>query len=59
MQIFCIIYLGLFIFLKQSVNCAQVLNITILSPKSSHFPASSTLSPVTVMVPLTGIYASL
>ena len=43
----------------QSVNGAQVLNITPLLLPSNHFVASSAPATVIVIVPVTSMYASL
>ena len=43
----------------QSVNRAQLLNITPLFLASNRLTASSFPAPVIVIVPLTSIYASL
>ena len=49
----------LFLLLSQLVNGAKVLNITTLFLSSVPFSLSSSHAPVTVIVPLTCIYASL
>ena len=48
----------LFILLMHLVNGAQFLNVTPLSLSSARFAASSSPSPVIVIVPFTSIYAS-